>query len=99
VAGNLFLGFMIAFVLGFSPDAFSSFELLLLTCILKMLPLTRTSTKLTTSDDVGVKVTTTPTGRYNTNIQKQLTSGDGGVATESSSLSEYKNAQKYKVFS
>jgi hypothetical protein len=55
--------------------------------------------KLTMSDDVGVEVTTTPTGRYDTNIQKQLTSGDGGVATESSSLSEYKNPQIYKVFS
>jgi hypothetical protein len=55
--------------------------------------------KLTMSDDVGVEVNTTPTGRCNTNIQKQLTSGDGSVATESSSLSEYKNAQKYKVFS
>ena len=49
------------------------------------------------SDDAGVEVTTTPTGRCNTNIQKQSASGGSGVASESASVSAYKNTQKYKV--
>ncbi len=48
------------------------------------------------SDDAGVEVTTTPSGRYHTNIQKQSMSGERGVAAESNA-SGYKNAQKYKV--
>jgi hypothetical protein len=53
--------------------------------------------KLTMSGDAGIEVTTTPAGRYNSNIQKQSMSGESGVAAESTSTSDYKNAQKYKV--
>jgi len=44
-----------------------------------------------------MEVTTTPTGCYNTNIQKRQMSGECSVEAEPTSSSEYKNAQMYKV--
>jgi hypothetical protein len=88
---------MIAFVLGFFTRSILLFRITSAEFHSEDVAIDENLNKLTMSDDVGVEVSTTPTGRYNTNIQKQLTSGDGGVGTESSSLSEYENAQKYMV--
>ena len=52
---------------------------------------------MTISDGAGMEVTTTPTGCYNTNIQKRQMSGECSVEAEPTSSSEYKNAQMYKV--
>jgi hypothetical protein len=52
---------------------------------------------LTMSDDAGVEVNTTPTGRYNTDIKKQSVSDESGVEVKATPTGQYKNAEKYKV--
>lgn len=83
----------IAFVLGFSldpsPRNFTDFHL-------EDVALDKNLNKLTVSDEAGVEVTSTPTGRYNTNIQKKSESGERVVTTDSTP-NEGLGAEKYKV--
>jgi hypothetical protein len=85
----------VAFVCDFSSDSFlhqdpsADFQL-------EDFALGKNLRKLYVSDEAGVEVTTTPSGHYNTNIQKQSMSRERGIAADSIP-SENMGAQKYKV--
>lgn len=83
------------FVPGFPPDSFP-FQGTSTDFQPEGVAIEKNLNKLTVSDEAGVEVTTTPTGRYNTNIKKQSMSDERGIAAESTP-SEYVGAQKYKV--
>jgi hypothetical protein len=87
----------VAIVFHFSSNSISLFQSASADRLSEDVAVDKNLSKLTMSDGAGMEVTTTPTGRYNRNIQKQPMSGESSAEAEPTSSSEYKNAQKYKV--